>query len=317
MNFTALSEPEPEVLAKAAQLLQSGSLVSFPTETVYGLGADATNDAAVQAIYAAKGRPSFNPLIVHVDRLETASKLAHFTPEALQLAQAFWPGPLTLVLTRVPTCPLAQTVTAGLPTVAIRVPAHPLAQALLAQAGCPVAAPSANTSGALSPTTATHVQNDLGHKVDLIVDGGSTQAGLESTIVSAYDTPCRILRPGPIAPQDIQSVLGYQPEFASGSTAIEAPGMMAKHYAPRKPIRLNATDLQTGEGLLEFGQSGLSAPQCRNLSLSGDLKEAATNLFACLHQLDHMPITGIAVTPVPHIGIGIAINDRLQRAAAT
>lgn len=293
-------------LAAAATVLARGGLVAFPTETVYGLGADARDDRAVARIFAAKGRPSFNPLIVHVADLAAAQSIAEFDASALALAEAFWPGPLTLVLPLRDGHGIAPLVTAGLSTVALRVPAHPVGQGLLAAFGGPVAAPSANPSGRISPTTAAHVMDGLAGKVDAIVDGGACTVGLESTIVGG--APLTLLRPGGLATEEIEAVVG---PLAKAGDAITAPGQLLSHYAPNAPVRLNANSAHPGEVLLGFGpmQSDL------NLSVSGDLIEAAANLFGHLHILN---ATGqcIAVAPVPNTGLGRAINDRLKRAAA-
>jgi L-threonylcarbamoyladenylate synthase len=293
-------------LAIAADLLAQGKLVAFPTETVYGLGADATNDGAVARVFAAKGRPSFNPLIVHVADLGAARDIAEFDETAITLAEAFWPGPLTLVLPLRRGHAIAPLVTTGLQTVALRVPAHPLACALLAAFGGPVAAPSANPSGRISPTTAAHVAAGLDGKIDAIVDGGPCRVGLESTILGG--TPLALLRPGGLATEEIEKRVG---RLAAAGAGITAPGQLASHYAPDGPMRLNANSAHPGEVLLGFGpmQSDL------NLSMVGDLIEAATNLFGHLHRLN---ATGqsIAVAPIPNNGLGHAINDRLRRAAA-
>ena len=275
----------------------------MPTETVYGLAADATDGIAVAGIYAAKGRPSFNPLIVHVPDLATAERIAIFNPVARDLAQRFWPGPLTLVLPLRPDSGIASLATAGLQTIALRVPAHPAMLALLAACGTPLAAPSANASGSISPTCAAHVLKSLGGRIPMIVDAGSTSLGLESTIVAVDDDGAlRLLRPGPI---DLGLTL-------SDSGAIEAPGQLASHYAPAKPLRLDATSAGQDEWLIGFGGIGGNA----TLSASGDLVEAAAQLFGALHDADASAPPRIAVAPVPEIGLGAAINDRLRRASA-
>lgn len=291
-----------ETIAEAARLILAGEPVAVPTETVYGLAADATNPDAVARIYDAKDRPSFNPLIVHVPDLAAARQLGEFNTEALALAEKHWPGPLTLVVPLREGAGIASIVTAGLPTIGIRLPAHPAMQALLRGVGRPLAAPSANASGAISPTRAEHVLKSLGGRIPLIVDSGATERGLESTIVGATGAGLRLLRPGPIE---------VQAEPASGSR-IEAPGQLQSHYAPSKPVRLNAELAQAGEFLIGFG----SVAGDENLSLSGDLVEAAARLFDLLHEADASDKTSIAVAPVPDAGLGVAINDRLRRAAA-
>ncbi len=303
-----------EQVARAAASLRGGGLVAFPTETVYGLGADATNDRAVAAIFEAKGRPHFNPLIVHLGGAEQAQSFAELTPIAEQLAQHFWPGPLTLVLPRKPDCPLSLLVSAGLDTVALRVPAHAVAQQLLAESGLPIAGPSANRSGHVSPTTAAHVAEDLGARVTLVLDGGATPRGIESTVVGFDDGRATLLRPGAIAREEIESVAG--PLAARPSDRIASPGQLASHYAPRSALRLNVSDLQQGEALLAFGPEVPDAAVVRNLSPSADLTEAAANLFAMLRELDANCTGRIAAMPIPERGLGEAINDRLRRAAA-
>jgi L-threonylcarbamoyladenylate synthase len=300
--------------AEAAQALRDGRLVAFPTETVYGLGADATNDRAVASIFEAKGRPRFNPLIVHPPDIGTARKLAELSPLAERLAGKFWPGALSLVARRRPGCPLSLLVSAGLDTVALRVPAHDGAQALLRAAGVPVAAPSANVSGRISPTTAQHVADELGDKVAVILDGGATAIGLESTVVDTTGDAPVLLRAGGVTAEDIEALTGTPLALAgSNDTAPQSPGMLTSHYAPERPLRMNATVAQPGEALLGFGP----VPEAtRSLSPTGDLTEAAANLFASLRLLDTPPWTGIAVMPIPETGLGRAINDRLRRAAA-
>jgi len=301
-------------IREAAGLLQAGSLVAFPTETVYGLGADATNDHAVADIFAAKERPRFNPLIVHVANLEHAQELGVFNALALKLATNFWPGALTLVLPRRRGCPLSQLVSAGLDTVALRIPAHPVAQKLLAQSGLPIAAPSANASGRVSATTAEHVRKSLGGKIDLILDGGPTPLGLESTVIGFVGAKPVLLRPGAIPRSDIEGVIGSLGVLADSN--IRSPGQLASHYAPRAAMRLNASSVRKGEALLAFGpQVPGGAKITANLSEKGDIREAATRLFAHLHTLDATGLP-IAVMPIPQDGLGEAINDRLARAAA-
>jgi len=310
-------------VAAAACSLREGGLVAFPTETVYGLGADATNAAAIARLYQAKGRPSFNPLIAHVSDLGAAERIANLNAQAIALAEAFWPGPLTLVLPKTGDCNVADLATAGLDTIAIRVPAHAIAREILRAFGGPVVAPSANLSGHVSPTTAAHVQSDLAGLIDLIVDGGAVAVGVESTIVGCFDTPM-LLRPGGLPRGEIERVLGralVQPlADADGDNGQPlAPGMLASHYAPRTTVRLNAGRIATGEALLAFGPAAIpgidAATAVLNLSARGDLNEAAANLFGYLRTLDTKGAHTIAVMPVPHHGLGEAINDRLRRAA--
>jgi L-threonylcarbamoyladenylate synthase len=307
----------------AARILAEGGLVAFPTETVYGLGADAANPAAIARLYQAKGRPAFNPLIAHVGDIAAARQIARFDAPAMALAEAFWPGPLTLVLPKTPDCAVADLATAGLDTVAIRIPAHPVARAILREFGGAVVAPSANLSGHVSPTTAAHVQSDLAGLIDLIVDGGAVDVGVESTIVGCFDEPM-LLRPGGVPRAEIERVLGrvlkQPPADAEGDSGQPlAPGMLASHYAPRAKVRLHAISLAPGEALLAFGLGAISgidaASVVMNLSERGDLNEAATNLFGHLRALDGKGAHTIAVMPIPHEGLGEAINDRLRRAA--
>ena len=292
----------PQAIAEAARLIEAGQPVAMPTETVYGLAADATNGEAIARIYEAKGRPSFNPLIVHVSEVGQASEIALFSGEATALAERYWPGPLTLVLPLRDGTRIASLVTAGLPTIAIRAPAHPAMRDLLDTIGKPLAAPSANASGRISPTRAEHVLASLGGRIALIVDGGATPHGLESTIVAVTDGTLRLLRPGPID-------LGLEKEAAG---PIEAPGQLASHYAPSKPLRLNAVERRHDEWLIGFG----AVPGEATLSASGDLVEAAGNLFEKLHQAEATPQARIAIAPIPDAGLGSAINDRLRRAAS-
>jgi L-threonylcarbamoyladenylate synthase len=302
-------------IAIAAALLRAGRLVAFPTETVYGLGGDATNDRAVAAIFAAKARPRFNPLIVHVRDLAEAEEMAVFNAPARRAAGRFWPGPLTLVLPRQPFAGLSLLGSAGLETVAIRVPAHPVAQGLLREAGRPIAAPSANRSGRVSPTEAGHVAEDLGDDVAMILDDGPTPVGLESTVLDLSGEAPALLRPGATTFEALTELLG--PIALPGSGLPKSPGMLASHYAPRLPVRLAAAEACPGEGLLAFGPNpppGFAEVQW--LSRAGDLAEAAANLFAMLRRLDRPSFTGIAVMPIPEHGLGLAINDRLRRAAA-
>jgi len=307
----------PNAIAEAAAHLRAGRLVAFPTETVYGLGADATQGRAVAAIFAAKGRPRFNPLIAHVTGAEEAERHAIFTPLAVRLAEAFWPGPLTLVLRRRPASPIADLATAGLDTVAIRVPGHAIAQALLAAAGVPVAAPSANLSGHVSATRAEHVAADLGGRVAMILDGGPTTVGLESTILDATGAEPVLLRPGAGAAEAVERAAGAAGGGRGGGARPSSPGQLASHYAPRAGLRLGAREVFPGEALLAFGPNppATDGPAI-NLSPAGDLAEAAANLFAALRQLDDAGARTIAVTPIPETGLGEAIADRLRRAAA-
>lgn len=302
-----------ESLARAAHVLRAGGLAAFPTETVYGLGADATQDAAVARIFAAKGRPRFNPLIVHVPDLDAAGRLAMFTPLAKTLAAHFWPGPLTLVLPRRVDSGLSLLVSAGLDTVALRVPAGGVAQALLTAAGRPLAAPSANRSGSISPTTAAHVAESLGDAVDMILDGGPCTLGLESTVIGFVNDEPALLRPGALARAEIEAVGG--PLKAAGP-GIASPGQLASHYAPEGSLRLNARAVAADEALLAFGPDvPQGAARVLQLSGRGDLTEAAANLFAMLRAAD-AAAARIAVMPIPMTGLGEAINDRLTRAAA-
>jgi L-threonylcarbamoyladenylate synthase len=302
-------------ISQAVALLRAGGLVAIPTETVYGLGANAADDQAVLRIFEAKGRPRFNPLIVHVRDIEHAEAFAAFDAHALRLAQAFWPGPLTLVLPRRFAADLSLLANAGLETVALRSPAHPVARELLTQSGLAIAAPSANRSGAISATQAAHVAESLGDAVDLVLDGGPTPLGLESTIVGFETNGPALLRPGALPRDAIEAVIGELHDY--GGEAIASPGQLRSHYAPRTPIRLNARDVRGDEALLAFGPDAPPNAQItRNLSPFGDLREAATNLFAMLHELDAADCAGIAVMPVPGQGLGEAINDRLRRAAA-
>ena len=296
----------------AVQALRRGELVAFPTETVYGLGADASSDKAVASVFAAKGRPEFNPLIAHVADESAARKLAWIPEAASALTSAFWPGPLTIVAPMRHDAPISKLVTAGLPTIAVRVPAHPLAQVLLRAFGGPIAAPSANLSGKLSPTTADHVLAGLSGKIAGVLDGGPTKVGLESAIVGFIDGQPTLLRQGGIAPEALEAVLSA-PLAAPKSDEITAPGQLLSHYAPSARLRLDAEEAQAGEALLGFGGAPGGA---MDLSPKGDLTEAAANLFAMLHRLDEVA-DRIAVSPIPEVGLGRAINDRLRRAAAT
>lgn len=308
---TLLSD-DPAGIAEAARLLREGRLVAVPTETVYGLAARADRDEAVAAIYRAKGRPSFNPLIVHVADVESAQDLADFDERALRLAERFWPGALTMVLPLRAGAPVAAAVTAGLPTIAIRCPAHAVMRLVIAEAGVPLAAPSANRSGGVSPTDAGHVVASLGNNVDAVLDGGACQAGLESTIVALREGGrWQILRPGPITESEIREVLGCKSDAVT-SHAVEAPGQLASHYAPGKPVRLNAVTAGPDEFHIGFGAVAGDA----TLSASGNLAEAAARLYALLHEGAAAVRPRIAIAPIPDEGIGAAINDRLRRAAA-
>lgn len=306
-----------ESIAQAAARLRQGGLVAFPTETVYGLGADATDGLAVASVFEAKGRPRFNPLIVHVAGAEEAARYAVFTETARQLVEAFWPGGLTLVLEKTSDSDIAELTTAGLDTVALRAPDHPVARALLAAARIPIAAPSANRSGHVSPTSAAHVADDLGESVDCILDGGPTSIGIESTVVDATGLPPVLLRPGAVPRAEIEAAIGRRLASAAASAAPTSPGQLASHYAPRAALRLNARSVEAGEALLAFG-SDIPDGACRtiNLSGSGDLRAAAANLFGALRALDASGAETIAVMPIPDHGLGEAINDRLRRGAA-
>jgi L-threonylcarbamoyladenylate synthase len=298
-------------IARAAELLRAGALVAVPTETVYGLAARADRDDSIAAIYRAKGRPDFNPLIVHVADLAQARRLSRFDERAEALAARWWPGPLTLVLPLAVGSPVVPAVTAGLPTIALRMPDHPAMRGLLAELGQPLAAPSANRSGAISPTAPFHVEQSLAGRIDALLDGGDCGWGVESTIVALRsDGTWQVLRPGPIARDELADVLGTPQASAAGS--IEAPGQLASHYSPGKRVRLEAHEAEGDEFMIGFGSvSG----DC-TLSASGDLSAAAARLYACLHQAAEAPQPRIAVAPIPHDGIGEAINDRLRRAAA-
>ncbi|WP_445501596.1 L-threonylcarbamoyladenylate synthase [Microvirga sp. G4-2] len=321
MLRTARLTADEAGLAEAAATLKRGGLVAFPTETVYGLGADATNAEAVAGIYAAKERPSFNPLISHLESFEAAKVQGLFDETAGRLAEAFWPGPLTLVVPVAPTCTVSDLARAGLDSVGLRVPAHPLAHALLAATGRPVAAPSANRSGRVSPTDADHVLGDLDGRIDAVLDGGASDVGVESTIIACLGGAPRLLRPGGVPREAIEALIGQRLDTGSeGGKSPLAPGMLASHYAPRAQVRLNAREIQPGEAALLFGSAPLQgseqAQACLNLSENGDLKEAAAHLFSYLRQLDASGAQTIAVSPIPETGLGEAINDRLRRAAA-
>jgi L-threonylcarbamoyladenylate synthase len=317
----------PTTIAEAAAVLRGGGLAAFPTETVYGLGADAANERAVARLYAAKGRPRFNPLIAHAPTAEAAAVLGLMGRRARVLAAAFWPGPLTLVVPATRDCPVCELARAGLSTVALRVPVHPVARELLVAFGGAVVAPSANRSGHVSPTTAGHVIEDLGESVDVVLDGGATPVGIESTIIACLGGPARLLRPGGVARSAIEQVLGerlappeLRPAEALDGEGPLAPGQLASHYAPQARLRLDAQEVRPGEALLAFGTPEIAganrAVARRDLSPTGDLIEAAANLYAHLRALDRSGAETIAVAPVPGEGLGEAIQDRLKRAAA-
>jgi L-threonylcarbamoyladenylate synthase len=310
-----ISPATPRAIARAAALLRAGRLVAFPTETVYGLGGDATNERAVAEIFAAKGRPRFNPLIIHVPGLAEAEALAVFDDRAHRAVARLWPGPLTLVLRRRDDSGLSLLAGAGLDTVAIRAPCHQVARALLHETGRPIAAPSANRSGRVSPTEAAHVAEELGDRVALILDGGRTPVGLESTVLDLSGEAAVLLRPGGVTLEDLTELLG--PIAMPGAAEPKSPGMLPSHYAPSLPLRLEAIEAHPAEALLAFGPDALPGfAEVLWLSRSGDLAEAAANLFAMLRRLDRPPFAGIAVMPIPEHGLGRAINDRLRRAAA-
>ena len=307
-----------EAMERALALLRGGDVVAIPTETVYGLAGDATNGIAVARIFEAKGRPRFNPLIAHVAAMAMAERIALFDPLSKKLAQAFWPGPLTLVLPQRPGNGIHPLVTAGLDTIALRMP-RGFGGELIARLGRPLAAPSANSSGKISATTAQAVATDLGARIKLVVDGGATPVGLESTIVKVDGAALRLLRPGGIAAGEIEAVIGMK-LLRGGAVGVEAPGMLASHYAPGAAVRLNASTVGEDEALLAFGSQRAEgwrhAAAFLNLSVSGDLREAASNLFAYMQDLDRSGARTIAVEPIPFDGLGEAINDRLSRAAA-
>jgi L-threonylcarbamoyladenylate synthase len=315
---TRLAPADPQAISEAAASLRAGGLVAMPTETVYGLAGDATNDRAVAAIYAAKGRPAFNPLIAHVAGAAAAAREGAFDDFAHRLAEAFWPGPLTIVAPIAPNCQVSLLARAGLATLALRAPDHPIAQALIAAAGVPLAAPSANRSGRISPTTAAHVAADLGGRIDWILDGGPARRGVESTIVACLGGRPRLLRPGALTRERIEAVLGVALDAAAPGGAPIAPGQLASHYAPRARLRLNARELAADEAALDFGGALARSGAATRLDLSpaGDLEEAAAHLFAYLRALDESGAARIAVAPIPEGGLGAANNDRLRRAAA-
>ncbi|MCB9965328.1 MAG: threonylcarbamoyl-AMP synthase [Rhodospirillales bacterium] len=323
-----IKEASLNAITEAAALIQKGGLVAFPTETVYGLGANALDGEAVARIFAAKGRPSFNPLIVHVPDLEMAEELAVFDEVARRVADRLWPGPLTLILPKKENSPVAELCTAGLETIALRIPRHPVAQDLLRRAEVPIAAPSANRSGEPSPTAPIHVIESLGDRVDLILAAGKCTLGLESTVVDLSQTPPAILRSGFIVKEDLKEIIPAIDYHIETTERPRSPGQTLRHYAPSIPVRLNAVDVRAGEALLAFGPvkfmglvgggaaADLPDTRIRHLSKEGDLHEAAANLFAFLRELDRPEHTGIAVMNIPETGIGIAVNDRLRRAAA-
>jgi L-threonylcarbamoyladenylate synthase len=303
--------------AVAAGLLRDGALVAFPTETVYGLGADSTSDEAVARLFEAKGRPSFNPLIIHVASLAAATEHGSFNPVAHKLAKAFWPGPLTVVVPRRASSPVSRLATAGLDSIGLRLPAHQLAQSLLEQVGRPIAAPSANPSGRLSPTLAAHVVGTLGGRIAAVLDGGATAIGVESTIVACLDDEPALLRPGGVPREALERLLGRPLRAREGNPDRPgSPGQLASHYAPRASLRLNAVVAEPGEVLVTFGAPAeRHRGETATLSARGDLVEAAGNLFRVLHELDERNVPRIAVMPIPETGLGLAINDRLRRAA--
>ena len=304
-------------IVQAADILKSGGLVAFPTETVYGLGADATNPAAVAKIYEAKGRPSFNPLIAHVLTLDNAFALGTLSTNAQLLAKAFWPGPMTLVVPAIEPCATCELARAGLNTIAIRIPSHPIARQLLEVFGKPIVAPSANRSGHVSPTSAAHVCEDLGGRIDLIIEGGSTEFGLESTIFLCSGQEIVLLRPGSITRQMAETTVGVAVQDSNKDAGLVAPGQMMSHYAPRAQMHLDVTKPNSDEAYLAFGsQPNLNAFAIENLSFNADLTEAAANLYAMLRRLDQSGAKTIAVSPIPSYGLGEAIRDRLARAAA-
>lgn len=311
--MTEIRDASAATITRAAQLLRDGGLVAFPTETVYGLGADATQGKAVARIYEAKGRPAFNPLIVHVGAIAWADMLVEADSRFEMLARAFWPGPLTMIMRRRQDCPVSELVSAGLPSLALRMPSHPVAQDLLRAVERPLAAPSANASGTVSPTRAAHVAASLGDAVDLVIDGGPCTVGIESTVLDLTHTKPTVLRPGTITPEDIAEVIGPVAIGTSDPAAPTSPGQLAAHYAPSAPLRMNAEEPRPGEAFLGFAGSPRAT---LDLSPAGDLREAAANLFAMMRALDDPArFKGIAVAPVPATGVGLAINDRLMRAA--
>lgn len=314
-SSTKILSADESGITEAAEMLRTGDLVAFPTETVYGLGGDATNGRAVAGIFAAKGRPNFNPLIIHVADTEAAWRYVEPTEQAAQLAAAFWPGALTMVLPRKSNCPVSELVSAGLDTLAVRVPSHPIARQLLRKVDLPIAAPSANRSGRISPTKAVHVKAELSNLIAAILDGGDCGLGLESTVLGFTDHGPVILRPGGVTAEEINAVtpLAEQSHIQNDNKPT-SPGQLSAHYAPSKPLRLNATEWQLNEGLLAFGQVTHDGP-LQNLSSDEDLLEAAANLYHMLRTLDASAAETLAAMPIPDTGIGVAINDRLRRAA--
>lgn len=322
-----IKQATPATIAEAAALLRAGELVAFPTETVYGLGADATNRAAVEKIYAAKGRPGHNPLIAHVASVEQAEALVHFDARAWTIAETLWPGPITLLLPAKQNNGLSPIATAGLPNITVRIPAHPIAMQLLQMVEKPVVAPSANLSGGISPTTANHVARSLGDKVPLILAGGASTVGLESTILDLTQQQAAILRPGAIGIDELEPLIGEVVYYTPSGETVTAPGQLSRHYATETPLRLNAVDIKEGEAFLAFGNTAfigaagvgfahdMDPGRFRNLSPEGDLHQAATHLYAALHELDQAGAKAIAVQRIPETGLGLAINDRLRRAA--
>ena len=316
-------------IKQAAELLLQGGLVGMPTETVYGLAANARDGQAVAKIFEAKGRPQFNPLIVHVNDIDAVEEIAELSAHDRALAEKFWPGPMTLILKRKESSGLSDLVSAGLPTVAVRIPSHKTARALIKESGCPIAAPSANKSGSLSPTTPAHVAQSLGDAVDMILADGACAVGLESTVVDCTGDVPYVLRPGGITAEDVSETLGFDVAYDLGEKGddVKSPGQLLKHYAPNISVRLNAVDLEEGEALLAFGSikfmgirnkgaaSDLPDTALRNLSEEGDLYEAAANLFSMMRELDRAEHKAIAVMNIPDRGVGVAINDRLKRAA--
>lgn len=310
----------PQAIAEAASILRDGGLVGLPTETVYGLAANARDGKAVAKIFAAKGRPSFNPIIIHVASLEDAETIGVFNDDARAIATELWPGPITIILKKREDSGISDLASAGLPTIAIRIPAHDIARAVIEQSGLPIAAPSANASGTLSPTSAQHVAESLGEHVDLILAAGNSGVGLESTVLDLSGDEPVILRPGAVTPDDIERVLGKKPAIDDGAhDKPKSPGQLLRHYAPATKLRLNAKGPEDGEAFLAFGPTMLTRakldPSVKNLSANGDLHEAAANLFSFLHDLDKGGYTMIAVSSIPDQGLGLAINDRLKRAA--
>jgi L-threonylcarbamoyladenylate synthase len=325
--MTKMVAPTPETIEEAARILRDGGLVAFPTETVYGLGANALDGRAVAGIFAAKNRPAINPVIVHVAKREDAAKYAEVDARAKGLMQAFWPGPLTMILPKKKDGGVSDLVSAGLDTIAVRMPNHPVALSLIEKAGVPVAAPSANASGEPSATTPRHVRESLGDRVPMIIAGGACAVGLESTVLDLSGAEPAIVRPGAVTAEDLEPYLGDVAADAGTHGRPRSPGQLLKHYAPSIPVRLDAVDVEVGEGLLAFGSTKfmgvkgggfareLGDDKFRNLSENGDLSEAAANLFSMLRELDNPANTGIAVMNIPDRGLGIAINDRLRRAA--